>query len=113
MGEASHFVLAPMLLASLAQIAEWTPAAIQSTVRVLTDRLVERSAPLGFRAAAVRAGHLVGLRAVHGFAPDLPARLAAAGVYVSVRGDAVRVSPHVYNDPADIDRLVEVLATAV
>lgn len=112
-GESSHFVLAPMLLASLAQIAEWTPAAVQATIRVLTDRLVERTAPLGFRAAAVRAGHLVGMRARSGVAPDLPARLAAAGVYVSVRGDAVRVSPHVYNDAADIDRLVEVLATAV
>jgi selenocysteine lyase/cysteine desulfurase len=35
--------------------------------------------------------------------------MASAGVHVSVRGDAVRVSPHVYNDEADIDRLVEVL----
>jgi selenocysteine lyase/cysteine desulfurase len=113
MGEASQFVLAPMLLAALAQIAEWTPAAIQATIRVLTDRLVERAAPLGLTAPAVRAGHLLGLRAGRGFAPDLPARLAAGSVHVSVRGDAVRVSPHLHNDPADIDRLIEVLATAV
>ena len=39
--------------------------------------------------------------------------LAAAGVFVSVRGDAVRVSPHVYNVAADVDRLLEVLAEAV
>jgi selenocysteine lyase/cysteine desulfurase len=39
--------------------------------------------------------------------------MASAGVHVSVRGDAVRVSPHVYNDASDIDRLVEVLRTSL
>jgi selenocysteine lyase/cysteine desulfurase len=35
--------------------------------------------------------------------------MADASVFVSVRGDAMRVSPHVYNDADDIDRLFEVL----
>ena len=60
-----------------------------------------------------RAGHLLGLRLPGGAPADLAARLAAARVFVSVRGDAVRVSPHVYNDQADVDRLLEVLADAV
>lgn len=114
-GETSNFALVPMLLAALDQIAAWGVDSIQATTRRLTDRLVERAAPLGFAAAPadLRAGHLVGLRAQAGFAPDLPARLAAADVHVSVRGDAVRVAPHLYNEAADIDRLLEVLATAV
>jgi selenocysteine lyase/cysteine desulfurase len=29
---------------------------------------------------------------------------------VSVRGDAVRVSPHVYNDESDLMKLVEALS---
>jgi len=30
-------------------------------------------------------------------------------VYISLRGDCVRVSPHLYNDKDDIDRLIAVL----
>ncbi|MGC9333214.1 MAG: aminotransferase class V-fold PLP-dependent enzyme [Anaerolineae bacterium] len=46
--------------------------------------------------------------------PALPSsvlgdRLCAADVIVSVRGDAIRVSPHFYNDKEDIDRLLAVL----
>ena len=60
------------------------------------------------------AGRTCSASRLAGGAPrDLAARLAAAGVFVSVRGDAVRVSPHVYNVPADVDRLLAVLAEAV
>ena len=38
---------------------------------------------------------------------DLPARLSSAGVYVSVRGTAIRVSPHLYNTQEDVDRIRE------
>lgn len=40
---------------------------------------------------------------------DLAARLADENIYVSVRGDSVRVSPHLYNTEADVDRLFEAL----
>lgn len=114
-GETSNFALVPMLLTALDQVTAWGADTIQATTRELTDRLVKRAAPLGFTAppAHLRAGHLVGLRARSGFASDLPTRLAAANVHVSVRGNAIRVSPHLYNDPTHIDHLVSVLATAV
>jgi len=32
---------------------------------------------------------------------------------VSVRGDNIRVSPHLYNTAADVDRLLEALAPLV
>jgi selenocysteine lyase/cysteine desulfurase len=34
-------------------------------------------------------------------------------VFVSVRGKAMRVTPHVYNTDADIERLFAVLKTAL
>lgn len=39
----------------------------------------------------------------------LLADLAAAKVYVSIRGDSIRVAPHVYNAEADLARLLSVL----
>jgi hypothetical protein len=39
-----------------------------------------------------------------GVRKELVASLTAANVYVSVRGSAIRVAPHVYNDDADISR---------
>ncbi len=45
--------------------------------------------------------------------PDDPAalhrRLLDAGVIVSLRNGMIRVAPHCYNNPADIDRLLETL----
>jgi selenocysteine lyase/cysteine desulfurase len=47
-----------------------------------------------------------------GGVPDgLGAHLASTGVYISVRGTALRVTPHVYNDDEDVDRLIEALET--
>lgn len=41
---------------------------------------------------------------------ELAARLAAEGVYASVRGESLRVSQHVYNTTADVERLFETLS---
>ena len=40
----------------------------------------------------------------------LAERLATEQVHVSLRGDSLRVTPHLYNDDADIGRLLSVLA---
>ena len=52
---------------------------------------------------------MIGLRHPLGFPVDLPARLAAAKVYASARGDSIRIAPHVYNTDADVARLFQVL----
>ena len=39
---------------------------------------------------------------------DLIERLEAENVFVSPRLGLIRISPHVYNDEADVDRFVEV-----
>ena len=43
----------------------------------------------------------------------LTERLAANQVYVAPRLGRLRVSPHVYNDEADIDRFIEVLRSLI
>ncbi len=111
-GERSNFALMPMAIAALTQILEWGVAGIAGYAGSLTGRVERETAALGLSPvpAGSRAAHLMGVRFPGGVPVDLVARLAAAGVHVSVRGDSVRVSAHVFNTDADVDRLLEVLA---
>jgi selenocysteine lyase/cysteine desulfurase len=52
---------------------------------------------------------MVGLRLGGRDPRRLAEALAAARIYVSVRGDSVRVAPHVYNSLADVERFLDVL----
>ena len=114
-GETSNFALIPMAIEALGQLLEWGVQPIGETIATLTGPLIARAAELGLEAvpAARRAPHYVGLRFPGGVPPELPRRLAAERVYVSVRGrSALRVTPHVYNPEADIDRLLRAIEGA-
>lgn len=115
MGERANFELMPVAIASLRQILEWRVEQIAATLRDMTMRIEGEARKLGFDVAPSerRAGHMIGLRSRTPLPPDLAGRLAAAGVFVSLRGTAIRVSPHLYNTSEDIDRLFEVLAQAL
>ena len=112
MGEVSQFVLAPMAAAALKQILSWTVEHIQRSISQLTDRAAQLAAASGYmtQPATERLGHMIGIRPSGGIPEGLTARLSAARVYVSVRGDSIRVAPHLYNTEADIERLFSVLA---
>jgi selenocysteine lyase/cysteine desulfurase len=114
MGERSNFALLPIAQAALEQILEWGVEEIAATLRTMTDEIASRANALGLNTAPppLRASHLIGLRAKT-LPADLPTLLAQSQVYVSVRGDSIRVSPHLYNTPADIERLFATLADAL
>ncbi len=111
-GESANFVLVPMLAAALEQVLEWGVSEIQSYCRELLLGLVDGTAIGDSWAADLdgRVGHLLGLQAPDGVDPlALAARLKDQRVFVSARGRAIRVSPHVYNDESDILALRKVL----
>jgi selenocysteine lyase/cysteine desulfurase len=109
---AAFFNLMPFA-ESLRLLHEVTPAAVQSHARALMDELLARL-PEGFEPASPLApeqrSHLLCLRAL---APDgtlrAHRRLAAAQVVTALRGDRIRVSPHLYSARGDLDRLVGAL----
>lgn len=111
MGEYSQFNLLPMALAAVRQILEWEPRRIQATLTAITGLIAREARSLGLAVldADKRVGHLLGIRFPDGLPAGLAQRLADARVYVSVRGDAIRVSPNVYNGEDDAVRLIEVL----
>jgi selenocysteine lyase/cysteine desulfurase len=110
-GEAGNFVLLPMLLAALRQILEWTIPRVATSLDALTSRLADELVARGMTVPSRerRAGHILGVR-LPGGARDVPERLAAAGVHVSIRGEALRVGPHLHSNERDLERLVEALA---
>lgn len=111
-GERSNFVLVPMARAALAQIAEWGIEEIADTIADLTAYLSAGAEKLGLRTAPehLRGPHLMGIRFPGGLRPGIAETLARQRIYVSIRGDSVRVAPHVYNTTADCDRLLDALA---
>lgn len=116
MGEAANFILVPMLIAALGQISEWGVANIARYIRALRDPLLAspRLAAMGVDSGEPGSAHLFGLRLPPDKDPEqVRAQLASSGVHVSVRGHVVRVSPHVYNDDADLEALVRGLEAAL
>ena len=115
MGEHANFSLLPMAINALEQLLAWGVSSIAATIGELTNLLEGEARRLGLQPvpAEYRGNHLIGIRMPEGVAADLEARLAAAQVYVSLRGQSIRVAPHVYNTAAEIGRLVAVLATVV
>ena len=63
--------------------------------------------------AAHRVAHVIGMRRQDGVPGDVDRRLAAKNVHVSLRGDSIRVSPHVFNTLDDVDRLFAALDRAL
>lgn len=114
MGERANFHLLPMGIASLDQLLAWGPENVSAYIGALTDEIARAAAQLGWDVAPRehRSRHMLGLRRPGGIPEKLPDLLSEARVYVSVRGDSIRVSPHVYNDASDVARLLEVLERA-
>ncbi|MGE0364102.1 MAG: aminotransferase class V-fold PLP-dependent enzyme [Vicinamibacterales bacterium] len=111
-GERTNFALMPMAITALEQVLEWQPERVQEYCRALTAPLFDRVRAMGYTVedAAHRGAHLVGLRAPAG--TDITAvgeRLRARKVFVSLRGSAIRVAPHLYNDAADVEALLSAL----
>jgi selenocysteine lyase/cysteine desulfurase len=73
--------------------------------------IAEEAAKLGFLTppAGARVNHMIGIRAPNGIPVGFGERLAEAKIFVSIRGDAIRVAPHLHNDESDIEKFVTAL----
>jgi selenocysteine lyase/cysteine desulfurase len=114
MGEFPQFVLAPMAIAALEQILSWGASNILETISTLTGRIAEYARSEGYAVLPPeqRCGHMIGIRHPEGVPSELAALFREARVFVSIRGDSIRIAPHLYNDSNDIERLFEVLRAA-
>lgn len=115
MGERSNPILIPMLIQAIDDVLGRGVSRIQGYCAALVERVLPEICDLGYRVEdeVWRASHLFGMR----LPPDvslerLHTALNQQNVMVSVRGDAVRVSPNVYNDDRDMGALIQALRQA-
>jgi selenocysteine lyase/cysteine desulfurase len=114
MGQRSSFQLVPMAIAALEQLFEWEVARIAATLAELNATLADRVAAIGLEPvpAPMRGPHLLGVALPAGSRAATPAALAAADCFAAVRGDSLRIAPHLHNTHQEVERLVRALADA-
>jgi selenocysteine lyase/cysteine desulfurase len=114
-GERSNFALLPMAAVALQQLIDWEVDNVSETIGALTDLIEEKAEELGVVAVPKgrRARHLIGLKLGTGAPHNLARRLTDHNVFVSVRGESVRVAPNLYNTEEDVDRFLDVLGRVV
>jgi len=114
-GQRTHFELLPMAIAALEQLHAWTVAGIGEALAAVTGTVAARAADLGLDPLPVdrRGPHMLGLRLPASVRSGIVARLAADNCFAALRGETLRIAPHLNVTDADVDRLVATLADAI
>jgi selenocysteine lyase/cysteine desulfurase len=111
MGERANFALLPAAVRAMRQLLEWDISQVSKTAGALNRQLAAAALEVGFTSPPenLRAPHYLCLRSKIPVPRNLPETLAREKVFVSLRGSSIRVTPHVYNSPADAERLIACL----
>ena len=115
MGEVSNFILSPIAATAMNQILNWGVENIAESLRAKTDLIARMAEEMGFEVAPrhARAPHLIGIIKPGGFSKELPTLLAREKVFVSIRGESIRISPHLFTTDEEIKRLFFALKKAL
>lgn len=116
MGEMSNFNLVPMLTKTIEQLIEWTPLAIQEYCDEITKEAAAdlREMHCYIEDDNYRAKHLFGIKLADTMDMEsLQEQFKLNKVVVSVRGNYVRVAPHLYNTKEDLEKLVQCFRLAI
>jgi selenocysteine lyase/cysteine desulfurase len=116
MGERDHFISMEMAAMGMEMLAAWGAAAVVERLSALTRRIAEGLAGVNnvqIPDERFRAPHILSLGFTGGMPPDLMKTLAGQQIYVAPRLGRMRISPHVYNDEADVDRFVATMKQAL
>ena len=111
MGEKSNFINIPIAIAAMEKLNELGVENIAEYIKSLTDYIAERACAIGLNVADenMRVPNLIGINFKDGVPSHIAGKLAENKIFVSIRGDSIRVAPHIYNEKADVDRLFDVL----
>lgn len=111
-GEHSNFMYVPMMIEALKLINKWKPSNIQKYCKSITTGPIRELRDAGFwiEDDDSRGQHLFGVRLPETMDLDkvIP-KFKKNKVFVSFRGNAIRVAVNVYNTRSDIEKLAGLL----
>ncbi|MBR0799551.1 aminotransferase class V-fold PLP-dependent enzyme [Bradyrhizobium jicamae] len=115
MGERDHFISLEMASIGMEMMGDWGAAQVSERLAMLTRRIADGVGDLRVSVLEprLRAPHLLSLGVAGGVPKELIGRLAAQNIHVALRLGRMRISPHVFNDEADADRLIAALREAL
>ena len=104
-------MMMPMVHAALQQILEWQVPKISKTLKKLTSEAANWAEQIGLQVAASdqRGPHFLGVGFPDGVPDGLLELLTKEQVFVSIRGESMRVSPHLFNNLQDLEKLFTIL----
>ena len=112
-GESGNFIYVKMQIAALKQIIEWTPKAIQDYCKTISREAVSELKNLGCKIEDddYRTHHLFGIELPEGLnLHAIKKDLFSKNIFVSFRGNYIRISCHVFNTPEDFKPLIACLS---
>ncbi len=108
-GESANFVLTPMLTKALEQVNSWGPENIQAYTKELAAPYIAELKSAGFQIEDEnqRSNHLFGVRLPSHLDMDsVKKSFESHKIFVSIRGNSIRISPHLYNSAKDLEMLM-------
>lgn len=114
-GQRTKFELIPMAMAALEQLVDWKVPRVAATLAGRTADIARRAAGLGLEPVPddQRGPHMLGLRLSCGAVEGLISTLTAVNCFAAVRGESLRISPHLHTTDEDVRRLVDALTLAI
>jgi selenocysteine lyase/cysteine desulfurase len=114
-GERTKFELLPMAIAALEQLRTWQIPRIAAALSGLTGAIAAKATELGMDPlpAERRGPHMLGVKLPEAARSEILPALAAVNCFAAVRGESLRISPHLHVTGTDIGLLTSALTSAV
>ena len=115
MGERSNFSLMPGVSEALQQLLDWKILEIENTLSNQNAVLAKKLKNLGLKVLEekYRGPHFVSAELPKEANPKLLQILESKGIFVSKRGQSLRITPHLWNNQEELDYFVHELSIAV
>ncbi len=111
-GESSHFIAMPMMKAALNLLLEWQSENIQEYCGHISAEAIDAFKEKGcwIEHSEYRSNHLIGVRFPENIDMEkIKAKAIQEDIFVSFRGNAMRISPHLYNTKTDFRKLIKLI----
>lgn len=114
-GQRTKFELLPMAIAALEQLHTWQIPCVPATLSNLTTAIASAATELGLdpKPADQRGPHMLGVRLPASVRSTILPALAAVNCFAAVRGESLRIAPHLHITDADTERLRDALTAAM